>query len=692
MNNTLHAVLDPKSIVVIGASENPDKIGGRPLYYLQRHGYRGKVFGVNPKRTETQGYPTFPSLEALPEVPEVAIVVVPGDAAVQAVEQCARHGVKVCVTMASGFGETGTAEGIAAERRMVDTARAAGMRMVGPNTQGLANFGTGAILSFSSMFMESQPLDGPVGVVSQSGAMSVVPYGMLRARGIGVRYAHATGNDADVNVAEIAAVVAEDPDLKLLLLYLESIPDPAPLAEAARIAHARGLPIVALKSGRTAAGQQAAKSHTGALANEDRLVDAFLERHGIWRARDLQELVAATEIYLKGWKPKGRRLVAISNSGAVCVMAADAATRLGMPMAQLAADTRADLNRVLPSFATTTNPIDITAALLTNSRLFGDILPALARDPAADAFLIGIPVAGAAYDVDAFARDTAAFAESTGKPTVAGIPQPQIAAPFKALGVPVMETETEAVAALAQFVAHHERMALAKPTSAARPAPIGSSRMLNEAQSLALVGSAAIGVVPHRLCTTADAAARALADLGGPVVVKGCSRAVAHKSELGLVRLKLHTEADVRAAFSDMQQVLQSRNLAFDGVIVARMASGRRELMIGAHVDAVFGPVVLIGDGGKFVEALPDTQVLLPPFDTDDVRRALARLRIAPLLAGVRDEPALDVDAFAAATVAVGALMQQPLPRIASLDLNPVLVGARGEGCMALDAVVFVAD
>jgi acyl-CoA synthetase (NDP forming) len=449
VSDPLRAALDPKSVVVIGASENPDKIGGRPLFYLARHGYRGRVFAVNPKRSETQGFATFPSLDALPEAPEAAIVVVPGDAAIAAVEQCARMGVKACIVMASGFGETGTAAGIANEARMRDAARAAGMRMVGPNAQGLANFGNGAVLSFSSMFIESEPLDGPVGVVSQSGAMSVVPYGMLRARGIGVRYACATGNDADVNVSELAAVIAHDPELKLLLLYLETIPDPAPLAEAARIARERGLPIVALKSGRTAAGQQAAKSHTGALANEDHVVEAFLERHGIWRANDLRELVQTSELYLKGWKPRGRRLVAISNSGAVCVMAADAATRLDMPLAQLAPGTRAEMAAVLPSFATTTNPVDITAALLTNSGLFGAILPAIARDPAADAFLIGIPVAGAAYDVDAFARDTAAFAETTGKPTVAAIPQPQVAAPFKARGIPVFETEAEAVAALA---------------------------------------------------------------------------------------------------------------------------------------------------------------------------------------------------------------------------------------------------
>ena len=185
--------------------------------------------------------------------------------------------------------------------------------------------------------------------------------------------------------------------------------------------------MIALKSGRTAAGQEAARSHTGALANEDRVVDAFFAKHGIWRARDTAELVASAEMYLKGWKPTGRRLVAISNSGAVCVMAADAATSVGMPMAKLAEDTRAELGKILPGFATTTNPVDITAALLSNSGLFSQILPVLARDAAADAFLIGIPVAGQGYDVEAFARDSADFAKATGKPLVAAIPQPNIA-------------------------------------------------------------------------------------------------------------------------------------------------------------------------------------------------------------------------------------------------------------------------
>lgn len=694
VRDSLRTVLDPKSVAIVGASENPDKLGGRPLLYLSRFGYKGKVYPINPKRPEAQGYKAYPSLADLPEAPEVAIVVVPGDAAVEAVEQCAELGVKVAIVMTSGFGETDAEAGKAKERHMREVARAHGMRVIGPNCQGLANFGSGAVLSFSTMYIEAPPQDGPVGIVSQSGAMSVVPYGLLRQRGIGVRHSHATGNDCDVTVSELASVVAEDPDLKLLLLYLEGISDPGHLAETARIARERELPVIALKSGRTAAGQEAARSHTGALANEDRLVDAFLAKHGIWRARDTAELVGGVEMYLKGWKPKGRRLVAISNSGAVCVMAADAATAVGMPMAKLADPTRADLAKILPGFATTTNPIDITAALLTNSRLFSDILPVLAHDSAADAFLIGIAVAGQGYDVDAFARDSSEFARTTGKPLVAAVPQASIAAKFRVQGLPVFTTEAEAVAALNQFLSHCELMQSAREhgaTVARVPHQPAGERLLNEAESLALVARAGVPVVGHRLCKSAGEAAAAFAELGAPVAVKGCSSDVVHKSELGLVRLGLDDEQMVRAAYREMERTLHAQGAQFDGAIVARMAAGRREMMIGARMDPVFGPVVLVGDGGKYVEAMPDVQVLLSPFSDSEVKAALAKLRIAPLLAGVRGEPALDVDAFCAAVLAVCRLMMNPESRVSNLDLNPVLVGAKGEGCVALDAVVYEA-
>ena len=691
----LKAALDPRSVAIIGASENPNKVGGRPVHYLEKFGFKGRIFPINPSRPEVQGHKCYPSLADLPEAPEMAIVAVAGDNAIGTVDDCAAHGVKIAVVMASGFGEVDAVAGKAKERRMVAAAHKAGMRIVGPNSQGLANFGTGAIASFSTMFMEFDRAEGHVAMLSQSGALSTVPVGFLNPRGIGVRHSHATGNDADITVGELAIAVAEDPEVKLMLLYLESIPEKKYLEELAAVALDRDLPIIALKSGRSEAGRQAAQSHTGALANEDRVVDAFFEHYGIWRAPDMRGLVEATELYLKGWKPNGRRLVAISNSGAVCVMTADAATAVGMPMATLAPETDKKLKGILPSFATTTNPIDLTAALLSNSNLFGDILPVIAEDPAADAFVIGVPVAGPGYDVEAFARDAAAFGKQTGKPLVVAATQPSVAGQFAAQGTSVFPTEVEAVTALHQFLAHRELMArtLARKAVRGKPEPLlpapGKTVMLNEADSLALLASKGIQVVPHRLCRSRAEAVAAFETIGGPVVVKGCSADIAHKSELGLVRLGVRSREEAGEVWAQMEGIIRKNGSRFDGVIVAAMATGRREIMIGAHRDPVFGAVVAVGDGGKYVEVFRDTALLLPPFTRDDAKAALGKLRIAPLLAGVRGEPPMDVDALADAVVNVGELMNDTQAKVMSLDLNPVLLGSAGKGCLVVDAVVF---
>jgi acyl-CoA synthetase (NDP forming) len=686
----LRFALDPKSVAIIGASENPNKVGGRPVHYLQKFGFKGKIYPINPSRTEIQGEKCYKSLADLPEAPEMVIVAVAGDNAIGAVEDCAKAGVKIALVMASGFGEVDAIAGKAKERRMVEIAHKHGMRIVGPNTQGLANFGTGAIASFSTMFMEFERVEGHVAMLSQSGALSTVPVGFLNPRGIGVRHSHATGNDSDITVGELAIAVAEDPEVKLMLLYLESIPEKKYLEELSEVALHRNLPIIALKSGRTDAGKAAAQSHTGALANEDRVVDAFLEHHGIWRAPDMRGLVEATELYLKGWKPQGRRLVAISNSGAVCVMTADAASTVGMPMAKLAPETDKKLKGILPSFATTTNPIDLTAALLSNSRLFGDILPVIAEDPAADAFVIGVPVAGPGYDVPAFARDSAAFAQQTGKPLVVAATQPSVAKEFQAQGVSVFPTEVEAVTALNQYVSHHELMARVKARKRGPSSSLISADktvMLNEADSLALLASCGIPVVPYRLAHSRAEAEAAFDAIGGKVVVKGCSADIAHKSELGLVKLGVASREAVGEVYAEMEGIIREQGSRFDGVIVAAMTGGRREIVIGAHRDPVFGPVVMVGDGGKYVEVFKDTTLLLPPFTRDDAMRAMAKLRIAPLFEGVRGEPPMDVEALVDAMVRIGELMADTSARVMSIDLNPVMLNS--DGCVVVDAVVF---
>ena len=690
MTDLLQAALDPKSVAIIGASENPNKIGGRPILYMKRHGYKGAIYPINPNRAEIQGLKGYPSLASLPEVPELAIVIVGGDATVASVEECAKLGVKAAIIIASGFAETGD-EGRAVQDRMVATARAAGMRLVGPNSQGLANFGNGAIACFSTLFIEVEPKDGPVAVISQSGGMAAVTYGLLRGRGLGVRHVHATGNEADINVAALSWAVAHDPDVKLMLLYYENIANPELMAKAAQYARERDLPIVAVKAGRTESGQKAASSHTGSLANEDRVVDAYLRHHGIWRARDPHQLALSAEMYLNGWRPNGRRLVVISNSGASCVMGADAAEEFKLPLALLAPETRRDVAAKLPGFATTTNPIDITAALLSNSHLFGDVLPIVAKDPAADLFFINIPVAGAGYDVDAFARDTANFAAETRKPVAVAAWQAPYAAPFRAAGLPVYENETEALGALAQLAGHTALLAKRRAPwkeSAPVEVPPGSSAFLNEVQSLELLARHGLPVVAQRLCRTAVEARAAFEALGAPVVVKACSVDIPHKSEHGLVSVNVTSADDAARIFEAQWKKMGEMGAARDGVIVAAMRKARRELMIGARIDPDFGPVVVVGDGGKDVEALKDFALLVTPFDADEVKDALRGLRIAPLLDGVRGDPPLDLDALAAAAVAVGRLICGAKGRIASIDLNPVMVGARGEGVVIVDALV----
>ena len=666
----LRSALNPASVAIVGASDNPHKVGGRPILFLKRYGYRGAIYPINPGRPSVQGLRAFPSLNDTPTAPELAVVAIAGDEALGAVEACAARGVKVAVVMSSGFGETGE---LAKQNRMLAVAKAAGMRLIGPNCQGLANFATGLVANFSTIFHETEARDGPVAVVSQSGANSQAIYTLLREKGLYARHVHATGNEADVTVAELAAAVAADDGVRLVLLYMEAIKDPAMLARAAAIARERDVPIVAMKAGRTASGQKAASSHTGALASEDAVVEAFFEQHGIWRANTPQQLVSAAQLYVSGHRPRGKRLVVLSNSGASCVMAADHAETRGMPLATVPTE---KLKAVLPAFAAGDNPIDVTGALLSNSGLFGAVLPIVGEHGQCDVLMLAIPVAGTGYDVPRFARDVASFQERYGVASAIAAPQASVREPFAAAGIATFAAEGEALDALAQ-VADHAAL-LRKP---ARPflsgQPNRATRFLNEAESLAMLAKAGLPVVEHRLCKQESEV-----PVGGDVVLKLCSADVPHKSDHGLVAL---SPPDPLAEFRRQRERCIALGARFEGVIVARRARGGRELALGARIDPAFGPVVLVGDGGIYLEALKDFRLLLPPFSEDDVLRKLGELRIAPLLGALRGQPPRDANAFARMAVRLGEAMVEWDGRVASVDINPVMVF--NEGAIAVDAL-----
>lgn len=683
----------PRAIAIVGATEDRNKVGGRPLHYLARFGFTGSVYPINPKRPIIQGLAAYPSLEALPERADVAIVAIGQDAVPDVIDQCAASGIGAAIVMSSGFAETGP-DGVERQRSLLAQARRLGIRLVGPNAQGVANFRTGAVMNFSTMFMEVPPEDGPVAIVSQSGAASVMPYAMLRERGIGVRYLVASGNDADASVCELALAAAADPEIRVVLLYIEALSDPAMLGQVAALASAHGAAVIALKSGRSAHGAKAAASHTGAIVNDDVLVDAFLERYGIWRAPDVHGLVNAVELYLATPPRAAARLVVMSHSGAVGVLCADAADARGLSLAELGAPVVSRLAAIMPGFATAQNPVDLTAALMTKGGMYGDTLEALASEPQADMFLIGVPVAGEGYDLEGMARETATHAHASGKPTVVSAPQASVRRVFREAGIPVFAHETDAIDALHQWSSHGRllrraevRTNVSRTIGAAR-LPAWSGRLLSEADSLAVLAGGGIPVVPHRLCHSASEAEEAWKALGPDVVVKACSPEIPHKSEHGLVKVGLRDARAVAEAWTVCSDTMTAMGVRPDGVLVARHARGHREFALGLRQDPLFGTAVMVSDGGKYVEALRDFVVLLYPFSEEDVLDKLRELRIAPVFGGVRGEPPVDLDAVARAAVALGSLGATHGEAIASIDLNPFIVGEAGAGGWAVDAMI----
>lgn len=679
-------LLNPASVAVIGASDDPNKVGGRPIHYMQRFGYRGRVLPINPGRKVVQGLRCYVSLDDVDEVPEAAIIAVSGDEACEAVRHCARLGVSIAIVMASGFAEIGAA-GRQMQEDLVSFARSHGMRLVGPNSQGIANFASGAVLNFSTMFMEVPPEDGPIAIVSQSGAASVMPYALLRERGFGVRYLAATGNDADLGVSELALRIAADPEVRLILVYVESISNPAMLAEAAKLAHGRGAHIVLLKGGSSQRGAVAAASHTGAMVGEDGALNAFLDRHGIWRAQDVHELINAAPLYIRGLPAKDGRTVVMSHSGAVGVLCADAAERAGLPLTDLAEATLATLREIIPSFASAANPLDVTAALLGNKDMFPRVLTALGGDPGADMVLVGVPVAGPGYDVPGLAQTAAKFMSENRKPVAVTAPQASVRAQFEECGVPTFSNETDAVNALRQYARQCRSVGLVEtleiPLRGASP-----RGLLDEAGSLALLAEFGIPVVEHAVCDNPKQASVAAALFGDRVVIKGCAAEVPHKSEHGLVRVGIQGAEAVERAAADCLATLRTLDVPDGRVIVARMAKGIHEFMLGAAVDPVFGPLVMIGEGGTLVEMRHDIVSLLAPFSVDEALEAIGKLWIAPVLKGFRGQPPLDAHALATAATKLGEFAVAYRDTLLSVDMNPVMVMAEGEGVKVVDAVV----
>lgn len=681
----LERLLRPRSIAIIGASDEPSRIGGRPLAYLKAGRFPGRIFPINPNRSTVQGLPAWPDVAAVGEPIDLAVVAVPAERTAEAVTSCAALGVGAAIIFTAGFAET-DADGQALQERLAGIGRAAGMRILGPNCLGLFCPGLGLYPTFTATLDRGLPRPGNLSIVSQSGAFGSHLFFMAAARGLGTRYWIATGNEADVDVAEVLHWLALDPGTAVIMAYTEGVKDGPRFTAALEAARANRKPVAFMKVGRSALGAEAISSHTAALAGEDRVYDAVLKRHGAWRARTADELVDIAYAASRGVYPASNRLGLITISGGVGALMADDAAERGLVIPPMPDAAQAKLKALVP-FASPRNPIDLTAQPFNDIDLVRRNLEIMVAEGGYDsivAFFTSVAGSPAIFEpLRRAVRDVAGLRPGCLFLLSALVDDAQRAA-YEADGIPVFEDPSRAVnavAAMAWFARAFRTPPVPWPESRSDEPITGPLDEHAAKQRLAAWG---LPVPSETLARSADEAMAAFRAIGRPVVLKLVAAHIAHKSELGGVLLDLRDEAAVRAGFA----ALMARTADVEAVLVAPYLTGGVELILGMRRDPVFGPILLLGLGGVLAEALRDTAIRPLPVDAADVLAMVGELEGAALLHGFRGRPPGDLDALADAALQLAAFAIAHAHDVASVEINPLLLLPRGEGVVVLDALI----
>lgn len=685
-------LIRPRSIAVVGASADFGKINGRPLKHLIDKGYTGRILPINPKYPEIAGLACYPTIAALPEAADLAIVAVPAADVIASIEALGRRGVRAAVIFSSGFGEMGEA-GRALERRLADTAAEHEVLLCGPNCLGFINAFENVYATFSQ-YADGETGAGPIAFVTQSGAFGTATAALVRQRGLGLGYFINTGNQADLTFAELMMAVVEDPRVRVAAGYLEGLDDGDALVRLARRCHELGKPLVLTKVGRMASGARAAASHTGALAVQDTVFDAVIRQFGVLRARNEEQMLDMLEALCQDRKAGGHGLGIATQSGGAGVMMADRAEEMGLAVPELGTAAQKRLAEVMPAFGAAGNPVDVTGQFVAKPELLSESVVALLDDPSVHIGIVWLQLMTAHVD-----KLVAIFGEiqrRTTKPFfVCWVAAPDEAVRrLRAMGLavfPAGERAVEAAAALARWHAYRRAaQGRALPAVPAMPAlPAGWSEGVQPSvpatQWLQAAG------VPMALVTLAENEDEAVAQwrqADRAVALKIESPDITHKTEVGGVLLKLDDEAAVRQGYRTLLRNAKEKapEARLAGVLVQPMGAGHVELVVGVQRDPVFGMVVMAGLGGVLVEVLKDVAFRRAPFDQQEGLAMLAELRMGALLDGVRGQPGVDRTAIAQmlSRLSVWAASMQPV--LAELDLNPVLVGTQGPA--AVDCVM----
>jgi acyl-CoA synthetase (NDP forming) len=684
----IEALIRPRSIAVIGASPDINRLNGRPLHYLQRDGFRGRLYPVNPNYRDIRGLRCYPDIDSLPEAPDVAIIAVAAARVIDAIIALGHKGTPAAIVFSSGFGEAGE-DGRHLEDRLRRIAQEHGVRICGPNNLGVINAFDGATATFSQ-YAATPPLAGPVAFASQSGAFGTAIAALARARGIGFGYFVNTGNEVDLGVAEILAPLLDDDRIRVAAAYLEGLKDGPALLRLAEKAAAVGKPLIVVKVGRQAAGARAAASHTGSLAGEDRVFDGVAHQHGIIRARNEEHMLDLIAGIVACSPPRGGGVALITQSGGAAALMADRAEDLGLTVPVLSRTTQANLRAVMPAFGVPSNPVDVTGQFLADPAILRDSVRLSLDDPAVDSAIVWLQLMHGYADtlVEIFLS----LKKTCSKPFVVC----WVAAPEAALrtlrdaGICVLgatERTVDVVAGLVRWGVVSSRRRSRPAIGAGRKAastddpkhPSGSERPVPSLEARGILAAAGVPVIAARLARTPAEAARVTAHLGFPVAIKIESPDILHKTEADGVRLGLRSASAARRAARDVLSSARRHapRARIDGVLVQPMASPGQELMIGIRRDPAFGPVVMFGLGGIFVETLRDVAFARAPLTPDDARGMIERLAGRAILEGVRGRAPVDRRKLTRCLVAVSKLAASR-PDIVELDLNPIFASERG--------------
>ncbi len=685
----LAAVISPRCVALVGASTTPGSIGDQTLKNLAS--YEGRIYPVNSKHDRIGGHECFASVAALPEVPDCAIVAVPRASVERVIEECASTGVQGAIVYASGYVETGSQEGAAGQANLAAIARKSGLRIIGPNCIGLVNYVSGLGASFSRGIRLSRPQGAAIGIVSQSGALGIA---LAQAAEHGTSFSHmlAPGNSADVDVADLIAFLADEPECRSIACVIEGTSSPERLLEAGEIAAAANKPVVVFKLAKGKQGASVAMSHTGQLAGSNAAYRAAFERAGMIVVERFEDLVETAAFFAKAPRAKAFGVAVAAVSGGQAIMAADEAEAQGVELPQPSERVCQTLQASIPDFGAARNPCDLTGAVSANPRSFAACAEALLSDPAFGALVVPhhnasqsglarIEVAdklASRHDKMACAVWNSGWLEGPGAVELERSPRLAVFRSMECCFKTIASWHKRELRRAAGRRAATRCTAALSAENASDLLRRGQARTLTERDAKEILAAYGVPVVPESLVATEGAAVEAAHAFGWPVVLKALSPDLPHKTEAGAIRLDLKNEAEVRSAFQSLMSTISRAVPAarLEGILVQPMIEPGMEIMVGARVDRVFGPLVVVGLGGVMVELFKDSAVALAPVTSDEALAMLGSLKGSRLFSGFRGSQPVDVDQLADVICRVSEFAADQRERFAELDINPLICAA----------------